>query len=69
MVRGSPVWQVSPLTQHAGIGIEVTAATMEVLRAVQEAVGGFKLDMRELDYGSMCCVLCGARTTGLVTSY
>lgn len=34
----------------------MTAATLKVLNAVQEAVGGFQLKMRELDYGSKCHV-------------
>ncbi|WVQ81876.1 tartrate dehydrogenase [Cryptococcus sp. DSM 104549] len=35
-----------------GIGIEVTASTLDVLRAVQKRVGGFELTFEELDYGS-----------------
>jgi tartrate dehydrogenase/decarboxylase/D-malate dehydrogenase len=35
-----------------GIGIEVTASALEVLRAVQQKVGGFELIYDELDYGS-----------------
>ncbi|WWD00429.1 tartrate dehydrogenase [Kwoniella sp. B9012] len=35
-----------------GIGIEVTASTLEVLRAVQKKLGGFELKFDELDYGS-----------------
>lgn len=37
---------------HPGIGIEVTASALEVLRAVQKKVGGFELLFDELDYGS-----------------
>ncbi|AFR97188.2 tartrate dehydrogenase [Cryptococcus neoformans C23] len=35
-----------------GIGIEVTASTLKVLRTVQKKVGGFELSFDELDYGS-----------------
>ncbi|WVR07891.1 tartrate dehydrogenase [Kwoniella sp. DSM 27419] len=35
-----------------GIGIEVTASALQVLRAVQSKVGGFELTFDELDYGS-----------------
>jgi isocitrate/isopropylmalate dehydrogenase len=37
---------------HPGVGIEVTASALEVLRAVQKTVGGFELLFDELDYGS-----------------
>ncbi|WWC87048.1 tartrate dehydrogenase [Kwoniella dendrophila CBS 6074] len=35
-----------------GVGIEVTASTLDVLRTIQKKVGGFELKFDELDYGS-----------------
>jgi len=39
-------------TDTSGIGIEVTAATLKLLKSVQEVVGGFQIETKELDYGS-----------------
>lgn len=35
-----------------GIGIEVTAAAMKAINAVQKRLGGFSIDAVELDYSS-----------------
>jgi isocitrate/isopropylmalate dehydrogenase len=35
-----------------GIGIEVTASALEVLKATQAKIGGYDLVVHELDYGS-----------------
>ncbi len=37
-----------------GIGIEVTAAALQVLREAQRRVGGFRLDFEELPAGAFC---------------
>ena len=40
------------LADPSGIGLEVTASAIEVLRAAQNKVGGFSLEFEDLDYGS-----------------
>ena len=37
-----------------GIGVEVTAVALQVLREAQRRVGGFRLDFEELPAGAFC---------------
>jgi hypothetical protein len=56
IIAGDGEYTLSPIhctdNLSLGIGIEVTASALEVLRKVQAKIGGFQLDFDELDYGS-----------------